>query len=230
MVGEKYILGVSQGAGAIPLLLPVLEPPLDPRAVLEQADGLLLTGSSSNVAPHRYGGTAPRDPNLLDERRDQTTLALIRAALESGVPLFAICRGFQELNVALGGTLHQHLQEVPARLDHRADPTAPLDVQYGPVHDVDLTPDGVLAAITGARRFKVNSLHSQGVDRLAPGLKAEARASDGTIEAVTVRDSKAFALGVQWHPEWEFQQNDISRAILTAFGNACAQRHKERSR
>jgi putative glutamine amidotransferase len=228
MVGEKYILGARDGAGTLPLLLPVLVPPLDFDAVLEMADGILLTGSASNVAPRRYGGPEPREAKLLDERRDETTLALIRAALAHGVPLLAICRGFQELNVALGGTLHQHVHELEGRIDHRADTKAELDVQYGPSHDVDVVAQSPLAAITGIRQFKVNSLHSQGLDRLAPGLRAAAHAPDGTIEAVTVYHAKSFALGVQWHPEWDFRDNKISHAILAAFGEACARRKSTR--
>jgi putative glutamine amidotransferase len=229
MVGEKYILAAALGAGTTPLLLPVLASPLDIGAIIALADGILLTGSPSNVAPHHYGGTAPRATTLLDERRDATALALIRAALEAGVPMLAICRGFQELNVALGGTLHQHLEEVPGRADHRSDSEAPVDVQYGPAHTVHVIAGSPLAAITGEDPFIVNSLHSQGIDRLAPGLAAAAHAEDGTIEAVSVTGAKKFALGVQWHPEWKYWESPVSRAILAAFGSACADRLKERT-
>jgi putative glutamine amidotransferase len=217
-VGEKYIAAVRDGAHALPLLIPVLETPIDIAEILDTVDGILLTGSPSNVAPKRYGGTSPRDGVLQDERRDATTLPLIRAIIDHGTPLLAVCRGFQELNVAHGGTLHQHVEEVPGRMDHREDKTAPLDVQYAPIHDVTLS--GTLERIAGTRTIKVNSLHGQGIDRLGDGLVAEAVAPDGQIEGVRVKDKAAFALGVQWHPEWRFWENEFSKALFNAFGEA----------
>ena len=219
-VGEKYIAAVRDGANALPLLIPVLDKPLDLAEILETVDGIFLTGSPSNVAPKRYGGAAPRDGVLQDERRDATTLPLIRAIVDHGMPLLAVCRGFQELNVAYGGTLHQHVEEVPGRIDHREDKTASLDVQYAPAHDVTLTPGGLLERVAGRTTAKVNSLHSQGIDRLGEGLVVEATAPDGQIEGVRVKDARAFALGVQWHPEWCFWENDFSKALLSAFGEA----------
>ncbi len=217
-VGEKYVVAVRDGAHALPLLIPVLETPIDIEEVLEAVDGILLTGSPSNVAPKRYGGATPREGVLQDERRDATTLPLIRAIVEHGTPLLAVCRGFQELNVAHGGTLHQHVEEVPGRMDHREDKTAPLDVQYAPIHDVTLS--GTLERIAGARTIKVNSLHGQGIDRLGDRLIAEAIAPDGQIEGARVKDARAFALGVQWHPEWRFWENDFSKRLFAAFGEA----------
>jgi putative glutamine amidotransferase len=220
MVGEKYILAVRDGAGAVPLLVPVFEPAISTDDILASVDGLLLTGSPSNVSPKRYGGPAPRDGVLQDEYRDATTLPLLKGAIEQGVPVFCVCRGFQELNVAMGGTLHQHLQEIPGRIDHREDKDAPLDVQYAPVHPVNVAPDGLLARITNAKTFVVNSLHSQGVDRLAPPLHADATAPDGTIEAVSMPQAKGFVFGTQWHPEWRWSEDPVSRAIFSAFGDA----------
>jgi putative glutamine amidotransferase len=217
-VGEKYIVAVRDGSTATPLLIPVLDRPLDLEEILETVDGILLTGSPSNVAPKRYGGPSARDGVLQDERRDATTLPLIRAIVAHGTPLLAVCRGFQELNVAFGGTLHQHVEEVPGRMDHREDKTAPLDVQYAPTHDVTLS--GSLERIAGERTIKVNSLHGQGIDRLGEGLVAEAIAPDGQIEGVRVKGAKTFALGVQWHPEWRFWENGFSKALFAAFGEA----------
>ena len=217
-VGEKYIVAIRDGAGAIPLLIPVLDKPIDLEEILGTVDGILLTGSPSNVAPKIYGGPSPREGVLQDERRDATTLPLIRAIVDHGTPLLAICRGFQELNVAFGGTLHQHVEEVPGRMDHREDKTAPLDVQYAPIHDVTLS--GTLERIAGMNRIKVNSLHGQGIDRLGPALTAEAVAPDGQIEGIRVTGAKSFALGVQWHPEWRFWENDFSKALFAAFGEA----------
>ena len=219
-VGEKYIAAIREGTGALPLLLPVLDPPLDNDAVLAAVDGLLFTGSPSNVAPQRYDGPAPRPGMWLDEHRDATALPLLRAAIAAGKPVLAICRGFQELNVAFGGTLHQHVQEVPGRADHRENAEAPLEEQYGPAHPVDVAPAGMLARMLRERRFAVNSLHSQGIDRLAPGLLAEAVAPDGQIEAVSLPLAKGFVLGVQWHPEWAWSENPVSREIFAAFGRA----------
>ncbi len=220
MVGEKYITAVREGADTLPLLIPVLDPPLSPAEILERVDGLLLTGSPSNVAPRHYGGPAPRDGVLQDERRDATSLDLIRLAIDKGVPTLCVCRGFQELNVVFGGTLHQHVHEVPGREDHREDKNATLDEQYGPSHDVAVQNDGLLSKIVREKTFKVNSLHSQGIDRLADALHADAIAPDGQIEAVSMPGAKGFLLGVQWHPEWRWQENPVSREIFAAFGAA----------
>jgi len=220
MVGEKYVDAVRDGSNALPLLIPVLDRPLPPEDILAAVDGLLFTGSPSNVAPYLYGGPAPRDGVLQDEHRDATAIPLLKAALAIGKPTLCICRGFQELNVALGGTLYQHIQEVPGRHDHREDPNAPLDVQYGPAHEVTVEPGGLLAKIVRERMFPVNSLHSQGIDKLAPSLRAEAIAPDGQIEAVSMPSAKGFLFGVQWHPEWKWADNPVSRAIYAAFGEA----------
>jgi putative glutamine amidotransferase len=220
VVGEKYIVAVRDGSQAVSLLIPVLDPPMPPEEILASVDGLLLTGSPSNVSPKRYSGPSPREGVLQDEHRDATTLPLIEAAIAKGTPLLCICRGFQELNVALGGTLHQHIQEVAGRSDHREDKNAPLDVQYGPAHEVSVAAGGMLADIVSERSFKVNSLHSQGIDRLAPSLRIEAVAPDGQIEAVSLPGAKGFVFGAQWHPEWRWKDNAVSRAIFAAFGEA----------
>jgi putative glutamine amidotransferase len=220
MAGEKYIAAIRDGAGALPLLVPVLTPPIPPDEILAGVDGLLFTGSPSNVSPARYGGTPPREGVQQDEQRDATALPLLEAAIARGVAVLCVCRGFQELNVALGGTLHQHLQEVPGRMDHREDKDAPLDTQYGPAHPLRVADGGMLARLAVPREFSVNSLHGQGIDRLAPALHADALAPDGTIEAVSLPSARGFVLGVQWHPEWRWAGNPVSRAILSAFGDA----------
>ena len=220
LAGEKYVAAVRDGSGALPLLIPVLDPPLAADDLLNSIDGLLFTGSSSNVAPRHYGGPAPRAGVLQDEHRDATALPLLKAAIEAGKPVLCICRGFQELNVALGGTLHQHIEEVPGRVDHRANDDDPLDVQYGPVHLVHVQEGGLLARIAAEKTFSVNSLHSQGIDRLASALRAEAVAPDGQIEAVSMPAAKGFLFAVQWHPEWAWSENLVSREIFSAFGTA----------
>jgi putative glutamine amidotransferase len=159
-----------------------------------------------------------------DAARDATTLALIPRAVGAGIPVFGICRGFQEVNVAMGGTLTQRLHEVPGLLDHRDDSEQPLEVQYGPAHDVTLEPGGILSRLAGKSRVRVNSLHTQGVERLAPDLIIEARAPDGVIEAFRVKDAPRFALAVQWHPEWQVMSDSFSRAMFAAFGAASRER------
>jgi putative glutamine amidotransferase len=220
LVGEKYIAAVREGSRALPLLIPVLDPPLPVEELLHNIDGLLFTGSPSNVAPKHYGGPAPRDGVMQDEHRDATALPLLKAAIAAGKPVLCVCRGFQELNVALGGTLHQHVQEVPGRSDHRSRDDDPIDVQYGPAHPVHVREGGLLAEMTAEKTFSVNSLHSQGIDRLAPGLRVEAVAPDGQVEAISLPASKGFLFAVQWHPEWAWSENPISRAIYGAFGAA----------
>ena len=223
-VGEKYITPLLGISGALPLLIPSLGEELGLAELLGGLDGLLFTGSPSNVEPHRYGGDASRAGTLHDPERDATTLSLIPRAVEAGVPVLGICRGFQEMNVAFGGSLWQHVHEVPGIRVHHEDLKAPLDEQYGPAHDVNLAPDGVLAGIAGVDRITVNSLHHQGVRELGPALVEEARAEDGLIEAFRVRDARRFALAVQWHPEWKPLENRFSTALFQAFGAAARER------
>jgi len=224
MVGEKYARAVIDAAAAAPLLIPSLAEELGFDELLVRLDGLLFTGSPSNVEPHHYDGPPSAPGTLHDPARDATTLPLIRRAVESGVPVLGICRGFQEMNVAFGGTLHQRLHEVPGHLDHRDDESQPLEVQYGPAHDVTLEPGGVLRSLAGSDRIRVNSLHNQGIDRLGEALAVEARAPDGVIEAFRVRAARSFALAVQWHPEWQVMATPFSRALFAAFGQAAAKR------
>ena len=224
MVGEKYARAVLDAAGAAPLLIPSLADELGFDELLQRLDGLLFTGSPSNVEPHLYEGAPSAPGTLHDPARDATTLPLIRKAVRAGVPVFGICRGFQEMNVAFGGTLHQRLHEVPGYLDHRDDGTQPLEVQYGPAHEVTLEPGGVLRSLAASDRIQVNSLHNQGIDRLGAELAVEARAPDGVIEAFRVRDAQRFALAVQWHPEWKVMSNPFSRALFAAFGQASRER------
>ena len=222
-VGEKYIAAIAQAADAAPVLVPAL----GDRYLndwLAACDGILFTGSPSNVEPQRYQGPASDPGTWHDPERDATTLPMIEAAVSAGMPVFGICRGFQEMNVAYGGTLCQKLQEQPGYLDHREDTKAPLEVQYAPVHEVELVKGGLLHGIAGQDRIKVNSLHSQGVDRLAPRLVPEAKADDGVIEAFRVADAQTFALAVQWHPEWQVMENPFSRALFAAFGKAGRER------
>ncbi|MFZ2507168.1 MAG: gamma-glutamyl-gamma-aminobutyrate hydrolase family protein [Steroidobacteraceae bacterium] len=228
-VGEKYITAVALAADAVPVLVPALgEQHL--QDWLDSFDGILFTGSPSNVEPHRYQGEAAAPGTLHDPERDATTLPMITRAVEAGLPVFGICRGFQEMNVAFGGSLVQKLQELPGNLDHREDKELALDEQYSPKHDVEFTEGGMLHRLAGQRRIRVNSLHSQGVGRLGPSLISEAKSDDGVVEAFRVAEAPAFALAVQWHPEWKVMDNTFSRALFAAFGEAGRARAARRSR
>ena len=227
-VGEKYVRAVVEGAGGLPLLLPTLQPALSPEALLESIDGLLLTGAVSNIEPRHYTDDPSYEGNLHDPVRDATTLALVPLAIAKGIPVLAICRGFQEVNVALGGTLYQKVHEQPGFLDHRENPDDPLEKQYAPVHAVTFNPGGILAAIAASPSAQVNSLHGQGVAKLGRGLKVEAVAPDGLIEAFR-HEGAGFMLGVQWHPEWRVTENPFYLGIFKAFGDACRTRAAQRN-
>lgn len=228
MVGEKYLDALIKGSEALPLITPVMPGDVDIDALLQQFDGIFLTGSYSNVEPHHYNGSPSEDGTLHDPHRDAVTLPLAKRALETGVPLLAVCRGFQELNVALGGTLHQKVHEVAGYHNHLENKDDPLDKQYGPSHPVNLADGGLLRQLAGSDTVMVNSLHAQGVAKLAPGVSVEAVADDGLIEAFQIDNGPAFALAVQWHPEWRVMENDFSRAIFKAFGDACRVRASRR--
>jgi putative glutamine amidotransferase len=238
-VQEKYLTAVRQASQCAPLILPAfgwerdgenaLGLALDP--LLDLLDGVLLTGSPSNVEPHHYEGEPSAPGTAHDAQRDATTLPLIRRAIERGVPVMAICRGIQELNVAMGGTLHQRVHEVPGRFDHRskASTDRPLEERYAPAHSIELNKDGWLAQRLGCTQIIVNSLHGQGIDRLAPGMVVEATAEDGTIEAVRLPSASGFVLGLQWHPEYRAVDNPVSLSLFQAFGDA-AREHVARRR
>lgn len=213
----RYGEALMFAAGAIPILLPpVGEALLD---VLDRLDGLLLDGSPSNVEPSLYGDAHDATPGKHDPARDATTLPLVLAAIARGMPVLAICRGVQELNVAMGGTLHQQVHTLAGRHDHRSGPGT-IDEKFGFQHRIAIS--GHLARIVGAATMQVNSLHEQALDRVADGLVVEGVALDGTVEAVRVQGAAAFAMGVQFHPEWHVRNDPASKAIFAAFGAACA--------
>jgi putative glutamine amidotransferase len=219
IAGKKYVDAVRL-AGGLPLVVPNADAG-ELEALLALADGVFLTGSPSNVHPSHFDEDVLDLSLPLDPERDAWTLPLVRRALETGMPLFAICRGTQEANVALGGSLHQAVHQVAGKRDHRGPEAATAAVMYGPAHEVQVEPGGMLAAITGRDRFEVNSVHGQAVNRLAPGLRVEARAPDGVVEAFSFDGAKGFALCVQWHPEWLAAANPVSMQMLGAFGQAC---------
>jgi putative glutamine amidotransferase len=217
-VSRKYSAAVAEVAECQPLLIPLEEALVDIGAVLEVADGILLSGSPSNIDPRHYSDEAPVLPDKLDPARDRLTLPLVKTAIDRQIPLFAICRGFQELNVALGGTLHQAVHDVEGRNDHREKGGLPLEDRWGPVHSLKL--EGRLREWIGRDEIEVNSLHGQGIARVAEGLKPEAFAEDGLVEAVRGPEEHPFLIGVQWHPEWKAKTNPVSQTLFRRFGAA----------
>jgi putative glutamine amidotransferase len=217
---HSYLDATISRAGAMPLILPAFGDRLDLGAVLDRVDGVLCTGSRSNVYPALYGVTPSPEMEPYDHQRDATTLPLIRLAVERGVPLLCICRGLQELNVALGGSLMSEVQEKEGRMDHRAPETDLQEARFAIRHPVHVAAGGCLGRILGGDTVDVNSLHRQAIGHIAPSLQIEAVASDGVIEAVSVKDAKGFTLGVQWHPEYWVATDGPSAQIFDAFGAA----------
>ncbi len=217
---DTYVRATEQVVGAVPILVPASQAACDIPTLLSRLDGIILTGSRSNVHPSLYDGPPHADGTPEDPARDSITLPLIRAAIRNGTPLLAICRGMQELNVALGGSLDQRIQDLPGRMDHSTPMQPNSRVRTGKAHAVAVVPGSWLHRVAGATTISINSLHNQGVDRLAPGLVVEGRAPDGTIEAVRVAAAPGFAVGVQWHPEYDWMHDAVSRGILASFGQA----------
>jgi putative glutamine amidotransferase len=226
--GEKYVTAVAHAAGGLPWIVPALGDFYDMPDLVSRMDGLLVTGSRSNVEPHHYGRMLERAESPHDPARDSTTLPLIREALAQGLPFFAICRGLQELNVALGGTLHQQVHLVDGKLDHRMPRDVSYEEAYGPRHVVAIRRGGMLHRLLNVEEIQVNSLHWQAIDRLAEGLAVEATAPDGVIEAISVPGARGFVLGVQWHPEFRATENPVSMALFQAFAEAAKARARQR--
>ena len=225
---EGSISAVLEAARAVPLLIPALGGRVDANAVLDAVDGIMLTGGVSNIEPRHYGQEPAPGEDVRDPARDALAFALVRGAIRKGVPLLGVCRGIQEMNVALGGTLHQRLHEVPGRRDHRRNREIPFEESIAPRDRLKLTPGGLLSVRFGREEAIVNSLHGQGIDRVAPALAVEAVADDGTIEAIRVRDASTFAVGVQWHVEIGALEHPLNRAILETFGDAVRRRAMRR--
>ena len=226
VLGEKYARAVQQCANAQPVLFPLAGPEAI-GALLDQVAGVMLTGSPSNVHPSHFDQSVHNPALPLDPARDALTLPLVQACVAKGVPLLGICRGFQEINVALGGSLHQAVHEQPGLHDHREPKDQPYETQYAPSHPLHLVPDRALATWAGTTQVWVNSLHGQGVNRLAPGLVPLAHAPDGLVEAFEIGSARAFAVGVQFHPEWQCASTPFYAAIFKAFGQAVHQRHAQ---
>jgi putative glutamine amidotransferase len=225
VLADRYAQAVTE-LGLQPVLFPMAGA-ADVPALLPLVDGVLLTGSPSNVEPTHFGGSALAS-DLLDPRRDALTMALVRAAVVAATPLFGVCRGLQEMNVAFGGSLYQQVHAEGGMLDHREPVSEDVAKQFATRHDVLLAPGSAFAQWAGATKVKVNSLHGQGIRRLGDGLVAEAHAPDGLIEGVRVDKAQAFAFGVQWHPEWQHSSNPFYARTLEAFAQACGEHCRRR--
>ena len=228
VLGDKYARAVKVNAKAQTVMFPLADA-ADIESLIGLVDGVVLTGSPSNVHPSHFGKTVADTALPLDEARDALTLKLVKACLQNAVPLLGICRGFQEINVALGGTLHQQVHALSGMQDHRESPGGSYEQQYAPSHEVHFLPDSVFAKWAGGTKAKVNSVHGQGIDRLAQGLRALGHADDGLVEAIEVQGASTFAYAVQWHPEWRTTDNAFYSAIFKAFGEACAVRNAART-
>ncbi|MCZ4281141.1 gamma-glutamyl-gamma-aminobutyrate hydrolase family protein [Kiloniella laminariae] len=227
-VDDKYLRAVSLSVEAMPLVIPALGELLDIPGLVSTLDGIMLTGSASNVFPKRYNKAPSKDAEPYDLQRDETTLLLIQEALRQEVPLLAICRGFQELNVALGGSLHPQINKIEGRMDHSSPNTNEMEVDYGPSHPIDIQDGCLLSDILKASEAQVNSLHYQAIDQLGDGLVVDAQAADGTVEAISLPRQRSFVLGVQWHPEYKSVENAVSAKIFKAFGDAVRARAGQR--
>ncbi|MDP4609457.1 MAG: gamma-glutamyl-gamma-aminobutyrate hydrolase family protein [Burkholderiaceae bacterium] len=227
VLGEKYARALTTCAQAQPCTFPLAGAD-DVDALLSLVDGVMLTGSPANIHPSHFGQTVADTSLPLDPKRDALTLALVTACVAQEVPLLGVCRGFQEINVALGGSLHQQVHNLPGKMDHREDKSRGFDDQYQVAHAIDIVPNSALEQWAGGTSTMVNSLHGQGVDRLADGLEALAFAPDGVVEAFGVKGARTFAYGMQFHPEWHCWDNPFYAAIFKSFGQACAQRGAQR--
>ena len=226
-LGDKYVRALTDVSKVASVMIPSLLDEEGINALLDHFDGVLMTGAISNVHPPHYGEEATAAHEPYDHARDTTTLKLIKAVIARGIPLLCICRGFQELNVVMGGKLETELQEKAGRLDHRGHGEDP-DERYKMSHKITIEKGGVLSRILGKTETEINSVHRQGVKTLGDGLQIEATAPDGIIEAVSVKGARAFTLGMQWHPEYRAAQNPDSVKIFTAFGDAVRAHLRER--
>ena len=227
--GERYIRAVADGAGAMPMVIPALAEDYNFADLASRLDGLMLTGGRANVEPHHYGGPPFPEDEIRDPLRDNTVLPLVRACVEQGVPVLGSCRGIQEINVAMGGSLHYRVHEVDGFNDHRMPREGDLEHKFSERHLVVTLEDGLFHKLCGAREIMVNSLHAQAVDALAPGFEIECVSLDGVTEGIRHTSSKAFCVGVQWHAEWRFDQNALSMGLWREFGAACRERAVERT-
>ena len=228
--GSTCVESVERFSQCVPIVLPALADRIDVESFAARIDGLLLTGGRANIEPHHYGGEPFPEDEYIDPGRDNTVLPLVRACVDAAVPVFGICRGIQELNVALGGTLHYRVHQVPGMDDHRMPQRDDLTTEeiFELRHPVRLASGGTFERLVGRSEVTVNSLHGQGIDRLAARLEVEARSPDGVVEGVRLRHDPTFTVGVQWHAEWKPEEHALSRALFEEFGSAARVRVRRR--
>lgn len=229
-VGGRYLEAAAALGGCMPVLIPgiVAEAGFDVQQLVDSIDGLLLTGGRANIEPHHFEGDPFPEDEVRDPQRDAVALPLVRACVAEGVPVFGICRGIQEINVALGGSLHYRLHLVPGKMDHRMRREGDTEHRMGPRHPVELDPEGLFAHLTGESEITVNSLHGQGIDRLGNGLLVEALAPDGVVEGIRHESARALTIGVQYHAEWRYNEHPLSSVLFTEFGKAAEARAARR--
>ncbi|MGR3572977.1 gamma-glutamyl-gamma-aminobutyrate hydrolase family protein [Brevirhabdus sp.] len=211
---------VAQVADGIPMIIPADPAYTSAEELMQVCDGFLLTGGRPNVHPEEYGEAETEAHGAFDRPRDRITLPLVRACVEAGQPVLAICRGFQEVNVAMGGTLHPEIRDLPGRMNHRMPPDGTLAEKFELRHKVIFTPDGPFARLMGRDEVLTNTLHGQGIMVPGPRVVIDGHAPDGTPEAIYLKDAPGFLLGVQWHPEWNAAHDPVSRPLFEAFGEA----------
>jgi putative glutamine amidotransferase len=232
--GERNLRAVVDVTGAMPVIFPAAPDIIEIGELLDAVDGILLTGARANVHPTNFGAVPDSRYEPYDRDRDEVALELVRACVARGVPIFGVCRGIQEMNVAFGGSLHPEIRDLPGRMNHRAPRLENGEVHPDPLvvfadrHDVDLVPGGAFAALYGCARIRVNSLHGQGIEQAGERVVVEGVAEDGTIEAIRIADAPSLAIGVQWHAEYEPRENAVNGTLFRAFGAAVAKRHRER--
>lgn len=211
---------LARVANCMPAIIPADPNYVSVEELLEFCDGFLFTGGRSNVHPQEYGQRATQAHGEFDRNRDAVTLPLIRSCVERGQPILALCRGFQEVNVAFGGTLHPEIREIRGRMNHRAEPEGTQEEKFKPCHEVHLEKNGLFHQILGETTVLTNSLHGQGIAVPGQRIVIEGVASDGTPEAIRIADASGFALSVQWHPEWNAEKDPVSIKLFRAFGDA----------
>ncbi len=218
--GKMTSHAVAEVAGGLPLIVPSDPALVDVAELLEVCDGFLLTGGRPNVHPEEYGEAPTEAHGDFDRGRDSVTLPLVRACVERGQPVFGVCRGFQEVNVAMGGTLHPEIRDLPGRMNHRMPPDGTLEEKFALRHIVTLTEGGPFHRVLGAREVLTNTLHGQGIKEAGVRIVIDGHAPDGTPEAIYVENAPGFTLSVQWHPEWRAAGDPVSRPLFEAFGDA----------
>ncbi|MEL6645355.1 MAG: gamma-glutamyl-gamma-aminobutyrate hydrolase family protein [Pseudomonadota bacterium] len=229
LINDQYLIhggsamcsqAVSEVAGAVPLIVPTCPDLVDVHDLMAACDGFLLTGGRPNVHPEEYGHAPTEAHGTFDRKRDAVALGLVKACVESGQPILAVCRGFQEMNVAMGGTLHPEIRDLPGRMNHRMPPDGTIEEKFELRHDVHFTPGGVFARLMGAEVVRTNTLHGQGIEEAGERIVIDGRAEDSTPEAIYVDGAPGFMLGVQWHAEYNAAADPVSRRLFEAFGDA----------